>query len=39
MINDLVIQGNIDKTKQAEEYLEIVKQVDALLAARREENI
>ena len=37
MINDLVIQGNIDKTKQAEEYLKIVKQVDALLAARREE--
>ena len=37
MINDLVIQGNIDKTKQAEEYLKIVQRVDALLAARREE--
>ena len=37
MINDLVVKGNIDKTKQAEEYLKIVKQVDALLAARREQ--
>ena len=37
MINDLVIQGNIDKKKQAEEYLKIVERVDQLLAARREE--
>ena len=37
MINDLVIQGQIDKNTQAEEYEKIVKRVDALLAARREE--
>ena len=37
MINDLVIQGQIDKNTQAEEYEKIVKRVDALLAARKEE--
>ena len=37
MINDLLIQGGIDKNKQAKEYLKIVKRVDQLLAARREE--
>ena len=37
MINDLVVKGLIDKNTQAEEYEKIVKRVDALLAARREE--